>query len=264
MIGDVSPKTDWVSIGDREEEDPFARQQAVLRYAYRGGGIDFTLLAASIFDRIGELENVDIAPWLEPSSKIFELTLLHRRYEIAALGLATSLGSWLLKSELVYRHRQPTFFRDETPGMVVPIVAGRHELISGALGLSTSGDGWQIGVEATQAYEYHVVISRNCRIQSEEVGRSGVSSICARDILSLSFIGVASGWSLEGGGVGRAELGWSINDEWSLASGVVGYLEGPGTWSICRLGPPHKRLSSVNLGDCSLLTITLVKWLLNL
>jgi len=215
-----------VSIGDREEEDPFARQQAVLRYAYRGGGVDFTMLAASVFDRIGELENVDIAPWLQPSSKIFELTLLHRRYEIAALGLATSLGSWLLKSELVYRHRQPTFFRDETPGLVVPIVAGRHELVSGALGLSTSGDGWQIGLEATQAYR---VSRRDIQeLQDSERGGWALRSQFnfARDILSLSFIGVASGWSLEGGGVGRAELGWSINDEWSLASGVVAYLEG--------------------------------------
>ena len=215
-----------VSIGDKEEQDAFARQQAVMRYAYRGGGVDFTLLAASVFDRVGELENVDIAPWLEPSSNIFELTLLHRRYEIAAIGLATSLGSWLLKSELVYRHRQPTFFRDDTPGLVVPIVAGRHELISGALGLSTSGDGWQVGVEATQAYR---LTERDIQeLQDSERGGWALRSQFnfARDILSLSFIGVASGWTLEGGGVGRAELGWSISDEWSLAGGVVGYLEG--------------------------------------
>ena len=215
-----------VSIGDKEEEDAFARQQAVLRYAYRGGGVDLTLLAASIFDRVGELDNVEISPWLQPSSNIFELTLLHRRYEIAAMGLATSLGSWLLKSEIVYRHRQPTFFRDPAPGLVVPIVAGRHQLISGALGLSTSGDGWQLGVEATQAYR---VSNREIEeLQDSERGSWAVRSqfLFARDILSLSFIGVASGWTLEGGGVGRAELAWSIDDEWSLAGGVVGYLEG--------------------------------------
>lgn len=215
-----------VSIGDKEEEDPFARQQAVLRYAYRGGGVDFTLLAASIFDRVGELENVDIGPWLEPKSNLFELTLLHRRYEIAALGLATSLGSWLLKSELVYRHRQPTFFRDPTPGLVVPIVAGRHELVSGAIGLTTSGDGWQIGVEATQAFR---ISSRDIEeLQDSERGSWAFRAqfLFARDVLNLSFIGLSSGWMLEGGGVGRTELGWSLDDEWSLAGGIVGYLEG--------------------------------------
>ena len=167
--------------------------------------MDLTLLAASIFDRAGELDNVEISPWLQPSSNIFELTLLHRRYEIAAMGLATSLGSWLLKSEVVYRHRQPTFFRDPTPGLVVPIVAGRHELISGALGLSTSGDGWQLGVEATQAYR---VSNREIEeLQDSERGSWAVRvSFFAREFLSLSFIGVASGWTLEGGGVGRAEF----------------------------------------------------------
>ena len=215
-----------VSLGDKEAPDRFANQQVVTRYAYRGGGVDLTLLAASIFDRVGELDNLEIAPWLEPSSKIFELTLLHRRYEVAALGLATSVGDWLLKSELVYRHRQPTFFRDETPGLVVPIVAGRHELLSGALGLSTGGDGWQIGLEATQAYR---LTRRDINeLQDSERGgwafRSQLSF--ARDVLTLSVLGFASGWMLEGGGVGRAELGWSIDDEWSLATGVVAYLEG--------------------------------------
>ena len=146
------------------------------------------------------------SPWLQPSSNIFELTLLHRRYEIAAMGLATSLGSWLLKSEVVYRHRQPTFFRDPTPGLVVPIVAGRHQLISGALGLSTSGDGWQLGVEATQAYR---VSNREIEeLQDSERGSWAVRSqfLFARDILSLSFIGVASGWTLEGGALGAPSL----------------------------------------------------------
>ena len=109
-------------------------------------------------------------------------------------------------------------------------------MISGALGLSTSGDGWQLGVEATQAYR---VSNREIEeLQDSERGSWAVRSqfLFARDILSLSFIGVASGWTLEGGGVGRAELAWSIDDEWSLAGGVVGYLEGRELGGLSQVG----------------------------
>ena len=98
LIGNVSPMVDsshW-GQGRRGLLCPSA-SCLTLRVPWRRCG---PYLACCVDLRPGwKLDNVEISPWLQPSSNIFELTLLHRRYEIAAMGLATS-RKLALKSKL--------------------------------------------------------------------------------------------------------------------------------------------------------------------
>ena len=97
LIGNVSPMVGLSPLEIRKKRTPLHTSKRFCDTRIVEAVWTLPCLPRRSSTRVGELDNVEISPWLQPSSNIFELTLLHRRYEIAAMGLATSLGSWLLE-----------------------------------------------------------------------------------------------------------------------------------------------------------------------
>lgn len=98
-IGDLLAEKQ-LGFSDREDRFALGNQQPLLRWVYKGPGVDLGAYAAWVLDRQGTVRLPDAALLLDPEVTRIDVELAHPRYGVIGTSGAWASGSTLLKWEL--------------------------------------------------------------------------------------------------------------------------------------------------------------------
>lgn len=192
--------------------------------------LDLTLVAGSIFERIG-------IPTL-PNPETFEqtnidLTLVHPRYNVFGHGGATTLGPIVLRWEASFEHARPIAMQ-RTDTALLQWSMERHNVVSGLLGLAYSPT-----TQTSAALE--ASMSRIIDVPASTLPRTTAPLFPLeapqfafrftqrfwRERASLSLFALMIGIAPVNGLTARAELAIAASDRVEIAFGYVLYVSTP-------------------------------------
>ncbi|MBU0550847.1 hypothetical protein KKB55_03885 [Myxococcota bacterium] len=210
---------------DQGGGDGLAQQGGLLRWLYKGAGLDLGLYAGSVLDREGVLAMPPLLEVLQGGA--IRLPVDHPRYTLVGLSGATSLGALLIKWEAVGELDR----RRNTGGRVGPLYQlGEAEttLYTGALGLTYSGlrdtlitlEG-QRGLLIDPPTDLLYPVDR-------EILALRLSHKLLRERLELQGVVTALGVDAEGGWLARLEARYAWLDALKLTLGSIHYAPGDG------------------------------------
>lgn len=205
-----------------QRELAWANQQWLLRWVYKGAGIDLGAYAASVLDKQGVITQVNFFDLLDVSKTQVNMQLAHLRYEMLGTSGATSAGNFLLKWELAWEHRRP--FNTGNSAAVPPqITYARSDTVQVMASVTWRGiHNTIIGFEGMKA----TLLDR----PDDLLFPADVPTLSIRvqhntwnDQLHLTGVVMAVGATADYGWLGRGDVTWDMRDAWKLSASYVTY-----------------------------------------
>ncbi len=211
----------------KDQQGRFAldQQQLLLRWLYRGPGLDLGLYLASVLDRQGLLKLPEISTIL--GDEALSLELDHRRYSLMGISGATALGAWIFRGELLLEWDR-AWNTGDMEASIPSLEAEEGRLLNGMLGLSYSGlSDTIISLEGSRGLFLKEPEALLYPIDREILALR-FSHKMLRERLILSGVGTLLGWDAEGGWMTRLEGGYELAEGLKLELGLIHYDPGEG------------------------------------
>ncbi len=214
----------------RDTPGPYSESQNyLLRWVYKGPGIDLGLYAASVLDRQGVivLDVVEIATAAtDPDVDSIDLVLDHRRYHLAGTSGATTVDAFLFKWELVFDYERPFTTGDRTSA--VPMLsAGEANVLTPMAGVTWRGlTDTDLALEWTQAFLLDAPDDLLFPADAPQLALR-VTHEALRQRLRLAAAVSVVGYTAELGWFARAEANYEVFDGVRAGVGYVTYQPPP-------------------------------------
>ena len=227
FVDQVASQLEAATLDYRHRQDTFAieDQQVLLRWVYKGAGVDLGLYAASVLDQQGVIVS-DFAE-LDPTQDTVLLELDHRRYHVLGHSGAWPHESLLFKWEIGAQLLRP--FNTITDGVTVPtlpfpvseIGVSETYVIDTAFGVTWNGvEDLMIGFEVSKPYLVDKPDNLMFPADAPTFVLRGQYQLL-RQRLTLSLVLMSMGWNMEYGWLGRAEASYEILDGLNVYAGYV-------------------------------------------
>ena len=212
-------------FGHEQTEMSWATQQWLLRWVYKGAGIDIGAYAASVLDKQGVITKLDFFGLLDETKPELIMPLRHLRYELLGTSGAKVVGDFLLKWELAWEHRKP--FNTGNSAEVPPQLSYKRsdtvQVMASVTwrGISNTIIGFE-GMKATLLDEPNDLLfpadvpMLSIRAQHNTWGER----------LHLTAVVLAVGATAQYGWLARGDVTWDIRDALKLSASYVTYQPG--------------------------------------
>ena len=218
-------RTENVHFSDTPEGLSPDGWQYLLRWVYKGAGIDLGFYAASVIDRQGVIETFSQTEQAELAQKALSdeeddvaLPLAHRRYAIAGMSGARTFGSFLVKWELAYEHDHPY----NAGGFDTLTIETRNQL-DVMLGVTYSGlSDTMIGLEASKVTFLDDGGDLLFPIDTTWM-MLRISHNAMRETLKLMAVASVIGEKAQYGWLGRLDANYELADGFKVGGAFVTY-----------------------------------------
>lgn len=205
---------------DRQERFHIDNQQFLLRWSYKGPGLDLAVYGANVLDKIGTFE-LPAPPAFANDDPII-VGIDHGRYWMVGHSGAVPVDAWLFKWEL-YADLERDVNAGDT-GAAIPVV--REEtlnLVGGMLGVTWQPvQEHQVALELAKSFVLEDVPDLLFPIDEPQLALRSMHNFL-RDDLTLSFALSLIGWTANQGWLGRAEISYVIEDGLKVGGGFITY-----------------------------------------
>ncbi len=207
------------------------QQEVLLRWVYKGAGVDVGAYFASVHDRQGapvlDLQTLDQAQQLLAGDEV-RLDLDHRRYHLLGTSGAWPHGPFLVKWELSLDVGRPIAVTGVSPlGDALPSFSVEtRQVINSMLGVTWTGvQDLTIGFEVLKPY---VISKPNGMLYDANAPTFALraSYLTLRERLTFSAAALFMGWYREQGWLVRADVEYAIMDGLAVRAGYVTYQPG--------------------------------------
>lgn len=208
-----------------QRELAWANQQWLLRWVYKGAGIDLGLYAASVLDQQGVITKVNFFSLLDDSTTTLDFTLQHLRYELLGTSGATAMGDFLLKWELAYNRRRP--FNTGDMAAIPPVLTYRRSDTVQAM-VSVTWRGIRdtvIGFEGSKTALLDSVPGLLFPADAPTLSLRAQHTTWG-DRLHVTAVAIAMGLRGQFGWLARGDVTWDIRDALRVTASYVTYQPG--------------------------------------
>ncbi len=202
-----------------------AHQQLLLRWVYKGAGVDLGAYAASVLDQQGVITGLDLAALTNPDASTVALPLAHLRYEVLGTSGAMTAGSALIKWELAYKRRRP-FNTGDTTALPPQISYRRSDTVEAMGSLTWRGlSDTVLGLEASKVWLLDKPNDLLFPADAPSLSLRAQHTTWS-ERLHITAVGVAFGLQAQYGWLARGDVTWDIRDALSLSLSAVTYQPG--------------------------------------
>lgn len=211
---------DYQHVQDRFALD---QQEPMLRWVYKGAGLDAGLYVASVLDDQGVVVLPTLLSLLAKDD--IDIALDHRRYTATGLSAATSFGDFVMKWEVAAEIGRP-YNTGDTSATVPVLDVAEVDTLTAMSGLAWSGvTDLTLAAEVQRGFGLDppadLLVPLNL-----PVGALRLSYRALRDRLTLNAAATSLGLRAQYGWLARAEATYEILDGFKAGVGFVHY--GPG------------------------------------
>ncbi|MCO4762868.1 MAG: hypothetical protein KC502_15240 [Myxococcales bacterium] len=203
----------------------WANQQWLLRWVYKGAGIDLGAYAASVLDQQGVITNVNFLSLLDASKTTLVMPVQHLRYELVGTSGAMATGDFLLKWELALEHRRPFSVGDS--GVMPPKLSyQRTDTLQTMVSVTYRGiRDTVLGFEGSRTTLLDTPEDLLFPVDAPFLSLRAQHNTW-NDRLHFTAVAIAVGHVAQYGWLARADVTWDIRDALKLSTTFVTYQPG--------------------------------------
>ena len=231
-VGVMAGQLGQATLDYRDLQPAFALedQQALLRWVYKGAGVDLGAYFASVLDQQGVI--VTDFTQLDLEAQTLHLELDHRRYHVLGFSGAWPHESLLFKWEVGTQLQRPYNTLTECseveglPFRTSQIGVAETYVIDTMFGVTWSGiEDLQVGFEVSKPYLIDKPKSLLFPADAPTFVLRGSYQLLQQR-LQLSLVMMSMGWNMEYGWLARAEANYEILDGLKVYAGYVTFQPG--------------------------------------
>ncbi len=211
---------------DKQDRFELENQQALMRWSYKGPGIDLALYLASVLDQQGVIElNYQQLLRGVVVARRADIVVDHPRYLMVGHSGAWPFGGWLFKWELKADFDRSYNIGDETAAQP-DIGVDKASALGGMVGVTYSGfRDTRLFIEFKKSWLLDDVPDLLFPAEEPAIAMRYTHNVLRED-LTLELAATIFGWSANYGWLARATVEYIITDGLKIGAGYITYQPG--------------------------------------
>ncbi len=218
---DLAPLLAGRDVSYRDLQDRFSldNQEVLLRWSYKGPGIDLALYGAWVLDDQGVVVLPDASSFAGTGD--IEVGLDHRRFWLIGHSGAYPLQDWLFKWEAAVKLDQAFNVQRDAGGPLPELGVDTIGNFNGVLSITYAGiSDTTIALEMGQTFPFETRDDLLFELDVPQIALRSSHTLLREDLRIDAAISLL-GWKAQLGWLARVEANYTLMDGWKLGAGFI-------------------------------------------